>query len=129
MKTPIRAETKPQRSFVPIASFEFESFEVRVQRVTRHRPLSIGLNFRKVNVRRALRQFKTVARPRDAVRLTKILLPSPSHQGLGWMSLHLWARPVDQTAALSSRQFHPTNSLFTEAREPEQIARLSHKLK
>jgi hypothetical protein len=83
MKTQIRAARKPQRSFVPITPFEFESFEVRVGRVTRHRPFSIGVSYRKVNVRGVLKQFKTIPGPVNAVHHTKILLPSPSLQGHG----------------------------------------------
>jgi hypothetical protein len=129
MKTLIRATGKPQRSFLPITPFECESFEVRVRRVTRHIPLPTEVSFRKVNVHRLSRQLKTMPRPIDAVHRTKISLPSPSLQGQGLMCLHLGARPVDQPAALSSRQFPPTASNFftTEAREPEQIDPSSHK--
>jgi hypothetical protein len=110
MKTLIRAARKPQRSFVPITPFEFESFEVRVRRVTRHRPRPIGVSFRKVNVHRVARQFKTMPGPIDAVHCTKIFLPSPSLQGHGLMCLHSGARPVHRPAALSSRQLHASDS-------------------
>src|SRR5271157_5730521 len=110
MKTLTPVATKPQRFFVPIAPFEFESFEVRVRRVTRHRPLPIGVSFRKVNVHRVSRQFKTMPGPVDAVRRTKIFLPSPSLQGHGSTCLPLGARPVDRPAALSSRQLYASAS-------------------
>src|SRR5208283_736808 len=42
MKPLIPATTKPRRSFVPVATFEFESFEVRMRRIMRHKPLPIG---------------------------------------------------------------------------------------
>ena len=128
MKTLIRATRKPQRSFVPITPFEFESFEVRVRTVTRHRPLPTGVSSRKVNFHRVLSRFKTMPRPIEAVPLTKIFLPSTSLQGHGLMCLPLRARSIDHPAALSCRQFHPTapNSFSTEAREPEQIAPLSN---
>jgi hypothetical protein len=124
MKTLIRAAMKPQRSFVPITPFEFESFEVRVRRVTRHRPLPIGVSFRKVNVHRVSRQFKTMPGPIDAVHRTKIFLPSPSLQGHGLMCLPLGARPVDRPAALSSRQLYASasNPIPKAAREPEKIS-------
>ena len=130
MKTLIRDAKKPLRSFVPIASFEFESFEIRVRRVKRERPLPIGVRLRKVSVHPVLRQFKPVAGPIDAFHITKILLPSPSLQGRGLMSLPLRAQPVDP-AALSSRQFPPTapDSFSTQVREPEEIAPLFHKMK
>jgi hypothetical protein len=118
MKTQIRAARKPQRSFVPITPFEFESFEVRVGRVTRHRPFSIGVSYRKVNVRGVLKQFKTIPGPVNAVHHTKILLPSPSLQGHGLMCLRSGARLVDRPAALPSRQLHASasNSVPTAAR-------------
>src|SRR6185369_3958608 len=113
----------------PITAFDFESFEVRVQRVTRRRPLPIGVSFRKLNGRRLSRQFKTVPGPINAVHGTQIFLPSPSLQGHGWMSLRLGARPVDHSAALSPLQLHLTApGFFTKgAREPNQIAPISHK--
>ena len=124
MKTLIRAARKPQRSFVPITPFEFESFEVRVRRVTRHRPLPIGVSFRKVNVHRVSRQFKTMPGPIDAVHRKKIFLPSPSLQGHGLMCSRSGARPVDRPAALSSRQLHASasNPIPKAAREPEKIS-------
>ena len=127
MKPLIPVTTKPQQFSVPITPFEFEIFEVRVRRIKRHRPFSIGVSFRKVNGRRVLNQFKTISGPLDAVRRTKILLPSPSFQGHGVDVLALRARPVQDPAALSSGQFHPTalNSFSTQAREPKQIAPLS----
>ena len=131
MKTLIRATSKAQRSFVPITPFEFESFEVRVRQVTRHRPLPIGASFRKLAVHPVSRRLKTMPGPIDAVLRTKILLPSPSLQGHGLMCLQLGARPVDHPAALSSRQLHcpAPNRFSAEAREPEQIARLSDEMK
>ena len=124
MKTLIRAASKAQRSFVPMALFEFESFEVRVRWVARHKAFPTGVSFRKVNVHRVSRQFKTMPGPIDAVHRTKLFLPSPSLQGHGLMCLHLGARPDVRPAALSCRQFQPTapNSFTKEAREPEQIA-------
>jgi hypothetical protein len=129
MKTLIPVATKPERFFVRIAPFEFERFEVRVRRVKRHRPFLIGVSYRKVNVHRVLKQFKTIPGPPDGVHRTKILLPSPSLQGHGLMCSRLGARPVHDPAALSSGRFHPTapNFFSTEAREPQQIAPLSHK--
>ena len=131
MKTLIPVATKPQRFFVPIAPFEFERFEVRVRRAKHRRPLSFGVGFRKVNVHRVLKQFKTISGPLEAVHRTKILLPSPSLQGHGLMCSRLGARPVHDPAALPSGQFHPTalNSFSTEAREPQQIAPLSDNIK
>ena len=102
MKTLIRATTKPRRSFVPVASFEFESFEVRVRRITRHKPLPME-SFRRMNIHRPSRQFKTMPQADRAVQRAKIFLPSPSLQGHGLMCLHLGARPVNHPAALSSR--------------------------
>ena len=110
MNTLIRAAMKPQRSFVPITPFEFDSFEVRVRRVKRYRPLPLGVSFRKVNVHRVSRQFKTMPGPIDALHRTKIFLPSPSLQGHGLMCLPLGARPVDRPAALSSRQLYASVS-------------------
>jgi len=129
MKTLTRATRKPQRSFVPIASFEFESFEVRVRRVTRHKPLPIGVSCRKVNVHRVSRQFKTILPPIDADSRETIFLPSPSVQGHGLMCLRSGARPADCPAALSSRQLRASarNPIPKEARELEQIASQSHK--
>jgi hypothetical protein len=128
MKTLIHATRKPQRSFVPITPFEFESFEVRVRTVTAHRRLPTGVSSRKVNFRRVLSRVKPRPRPIDAVRVRKVFLPSTSLQGHGLMCLPLRARSIDHPAALSSRQFHPTapNSFSTQAREPEQIAPLSN---
>ncbi len=124
MNTLIRAARKPQRSFVPITPFEFDSFEVRVRRVTRHRPLPIGVSFRKVNAHHVSRQFKTKPGPVDAVRRTKIFLPSPSLQGHGLTCLPLGARPVARPAALSSRQLYASasNPIPKAAREPEKIS-------
>jgi len=53
MKHLIRATRQPQRSFVPIAPFEIESFEVRVRRVAHRRPISIGA-WRSTTARRTL---------------------------------------------------------------------------
>lgn len=79
MKTPIRAKGKALRSFVPVAPFEFETFELPVRPVNRHTPTSIP-----------------VAQP------AKLFLPSASLQGPGLMSLHLGARSVGYPAALPS---------------------------
>ena len=105
MKTLIRVTRKPQRLFVPITPFEFESFEVRVRRATRHRLLPIGVSFRNVNGHWVSRQFQIMPGSIDAVHRTRIFLPSPSLQGQGWMCSRLRARPVDHRAALSSQQF------------------------
>jgi hypothetical protein len=83
MNTLIRAATKPRRLFVRLAPFEFESFEVRMRRITRHKSLPIGVSFRRMNIPRAPRQFKTIAGPVDAAQPAKIFLPSPSLQGHG----------------------------------------------
>lgn len=60
-------------------------------------------------------RFKTVPRPMDATRPTKILQPSPLPQGQGATCSHPRARPVDLPAALPSRP----------ARHPLLIRRLS----
>ena len=129
MKTPIRATSKVQRLVVPMNLFAFESFEVPVRQVTRHRPLRVGASFRKLNVHRGSRRYKPMPGWIDAVDRTKIFLPSPSLQGHGLMCLHLGARPVEHPAALSSRQFHFSAPDPTPAdkRESEQIAPLSQK--
>jgi hypothetical protein len=129
MKSLIRATRKTKRSFVPITQFEFETFEVCVRRRNSGRPLRFGVGLTKLNGDHLSGPFKTILTPIDAARRTKILLPSPSLQGHGWMCLHLGARPVHHSAALSSRQVHlaAPNSFSTEAREPEQIAPSSHK--
>jgi hypothetical protein len=128
MKTLTRATSKAKRSFVPIAPFEFESFEVRVRRVTRHRRVPIQVASRLVNIHPPSRQFKTTPRAIDPAQRTTVFLPSPSLQGLGMMRLHSGARPVDHPAVLSSRQFHSSalNRIPKEAREPEPIAPQSH---
>lgn len=128
MKTLIRAARKPQRANVPLASFEFETFEVRVRRVTRHKPLAIGAAFRRLNIHISSK-CKATPRPIDAAKPAKIFLPSPSPQGLGLMRLRLGARPVGCPAALSSREFPSSalNPIAKEAREPGQTARQSHK--
>jgi len=124
MNTLIRAAMKPQRLFVPTTPFAFESFEVRVRRVTRHRPLPIGVSFRKVNVHRVSKQSKTMPGPIDAVHRTKIFLPSPSLQGHGLMCSPSGARPVHRPAALSSRQLYASasNPIPKAARKPEKIS-------
>src|SRR5437899_11117183 len=96
MKTLIRAVKKTQRSFVPIASFEFERFEIPVRRVKSHGPLPTGAVFRNLS------QSKTILTPIDAAQPAEIFLPSPSLQGLGQMYLRLGARPVHRPAALPS---------------------------
>ena len=127
MKTLIRATRKPQRSIVPIAFFEFESFEVHVRRVTRHKPLAIGAAFRRLNIHLPSSQSKTILTPIDAAQPAEIFLPSPSLQGHGLMCLRSGARPVVRPAALSSRRLHASASIPKAAREPEQIAPLSYK--
>jgi len=124
MKTLIRATRKPQRSIVPIASFEFESFELHVRRVAGHRPLPVGVAFRKLDIHPSSRQFKTIPRPIDAAQRAKDFLPSPSLQGHGLMCLRSGARPDEQPAALSSRQLHASasNPIPKAAREPEKIS-------
>jgi hypothetical protein len=121
MKTLIRATSKARRSFVPIAPFEVENFEVRVRRVTHPRRVPIRVASRRVNLHLPSRQFKTILTPSDAISRAKIFLPSPSLQGHGLMRLHLGARPVDHPAALSSRQLHASVSypIPKAAREPE----------
>lgn len=101
MKTTFYPATKAQRSIVPITQFEFERFKIRVRQVTR---------------------------PSDAASYLKILLPSPSLQGHGWMRLHLGVRPVDHPAALSSRRLHRSapNGSSAGTREPEETSLLSH---
>ena len=89
MKTLTRATRKPQRLFVPITAFEFESFTVRVRRVARHRPLPKGV---------FARQNSSPSQDNAA----KIFLPSPSLQGLGPMCLRSGARPAAHPVALPS---------------------------
>jgi len=101
MKTPIRASSKAKRSFVPITPFAFENFEVPVRRVTGHRPLPVGVAFKRLSLHLRSR-FKTTPRLIDAAQRAKVFLPSPSHQGPGLMRLHLEARPVVSPAALPS---------------------------
>src|SRR4030095_10239375 len=102
MKTLICATRKLQRSIVTIASFEFESFEVRVRRVTRHKPLVIGAAFRRLNIPFPSSQSETVLTPIDPAQPNEIFLPSPSPQGLGQKCLPLEARPVGRPTALPS---------------------------
>ncbi len=127
MKTRIRVTGKPQQEIVPILSFEFEIFEVRVRRVTRHKSWGIGAAFKRVNIHIGSR-CKTTPTPIDAAESAKIFLPSPSPQGLGQTCMRLGARLVGCPAALSSREFHSSslNSLAKAARESEQIAPESH---
>jgi hypothetical protein len=124
MKTLTRATRKLQRSFVPIASFEFERFEVRLRRVTRPRRVPIRVASKRVSIHLPSRQFKTILTPIDAASRENIFLPSPSLQGRGLMRLHLGARSVDHPAALSSRQLHASasNPIPKAAREPEKIS-------
>ena len=103
MRPLTRATTKPRPSFVPVASFEFESFEVRMRRMTRHKPLPIGVSFGSRNIHRPTRQFKTSPKPIDVAQRAKDFLPSPLLQGPGLKCLRLRARPVNRPAALSSR--------------------------
>ena len=128
MKTPIRATSKVQRLVVPMNLFAFESFEVGVRQATRRRPLRVGASFRKLNVHRGSRRYKPMPGWIDAVDRTKIFLPSPSLQGHGLMCLHSGARPVEDLAALPSRQLHlaAPDPFSAETRDPGQIAPLSH---
>jgi len=102
MKTLIRATRKSRREIVPIASFEMESFEVRVRSVTRHKPLVTGAALRMLKIQLPSSQSKTILTPIGAAQPAEIFLPSPSPQGLGQMRLRLEARPVDCPAALPS---------------------------
>jgi hypothetical protein len=117
MKTLIRARTKPHGAFVPMASFEFERFEVRVRRVTHHRLLPIEFPAKRLKRHLHSTRPKTIPMPFDAAQRPKDFPPSPSLQGLGLMCLRSGARPVDRPAA--------TSSLFV-LREPNQIASESH---
>ena len=110
MKPLIRATRNHSGHSCQWSPFEFESFEVRVRRIARHKPLPIGVSFRRMNIHRPPRQFKTIPRPIDAAQRAKNFLPSPSLQGLGLMCLRTRGRPVDRPAALSSRQLHASAS-------------------
>lgn len=129
MKTLIRATRKPKRSCLPMTQFEFETFEVCVRRRNSGRPLPFGVGLNKVNGDHFSRPFKTILTPIDAARRAKILLPSTSLQGHGWMSLHVGARPIHHSAALSSRQVHLAAPDYfpKEAGDPEQTAPMCHK--
>ena len=131
MKTLIRDAKKPQRSFVQIASFEFESFKIRVRGVKHRRPHPIEVSPRKASVPRVSKKFDAMPATSGAFHRAKILLPSPSLQGRGLMLLPLRARLVDHPAALSSWPFQPTapESFFRQVREPEQIAPLFYEMK
>lgn len=128
MKTLIRAARKPQRSIVPVASFEFETFEVRVRRVTRHKPLVVGAASGRLNTHLPSSQPKTIVPPIDPPQPADIFLPSPSLQGRGSMRLHLGARSVDHPAALSSRQLRASASdpIPKKAHDLESIASRTH---
>lgn len=129
MKTLIRATMQPQWSVLPIAPFEFATFDVPVRRVTRQRLVPIRVAIRRANTVLHAGPFKAKRGSIDPDQRTKVFLPSPSLQGHGWMSLQLRARPVDHSAALSPLQLHlNAPEFFTkEARAPEQIAPMSHK--
>ena len=124
MKPLFRATREPQRLFVPIVPFAFDSFEVRVRRVACHKPLPIGAAFRRMNIQRPPTQFKTTPRSIDAAQRAKNFLPSPSLQGHGLMCSHSGARPVDHPAALASRQLHASapNPIPKAVRAPERIS-------
>ena len=102
MKTQTCAANKTPWAFVPIASFEFESFEIPVRRVNTRRPLLTGAVVRSVKVDPRSSQSETTLTPIDTAQPAKIFLPSPSTQGRGPMCLRLGARPVARPAALSS---------------------------
>jgi hypothetical protein len=108
MKTLICATRKPQRSILPIAPFEFESFEVRIRKITRHKPLVTGAAFRRLNIHLPSSQSKTILTPIDAAQAAEMFLPSPSLQGLGEM------------------RFLQTNALAKKGQEPESIASRTH---
>jgi len=129
MKTRSRAAMKPQRLVVPIAPFEFATFDVPVRRVTRQRRVPIRVAIRRANPVLHAKTFKAKRRSIDADQRTKVFLPSPSLQGHGWMSWRVGARPVGCPAALSSRQLRASapNPIPRAAREPEKIALQSHK--
>jgi len=129
MKTPTRTAKKIQRSIVPIASFEFESFDIPVRRVNSHRPLPIGAVFRNLNVDPRSSQFKTIFTPIDTAEPAKIFLPSPSPQGREEMRLRLEARPVGPAALPSGNCIFGSQSDRLEALEGESIAPRPHKLK
>ena len=103
MKTWIHAARKPHRSLVPVALFDYETFEVRVRQVARHRPVPVGDAFKKMRIQLPSGQFKTTSRPIEAGAPAKILLPSPSLQGHGLICSRSGAPSVDCPAALSSR--------------------------
>ena len=102
MKTQTRATKKTQPLFVPIASFEFESFNLPVRRVKSHGLLPIGAVLRKLNVCPQSSEIKFTHAPLSGAESAKIFLPSPSPQGPGRMCLRLGARLVSRPTALPS---------------------------
>ena len=129
MKTQTRTAKKILRSSVPIASFEFESFEIPVRRVKDHGPLPTGAVFRSLNVDPRSSQFKTTLAPIDTAQPAKIFLPSPSPQGREEMRLRLEARSVGPAALPSGNCLFGSQSDRLEALEGESIAPRPHKLK
>ena len=104
MKTEICATETPQRLFVPIASFEFQNFEVPVQKATNCKRRPSGIAFRKLNSDAGA---KCKSSPKLMGVVRKIFLPPPSVQGLGLASLHSGAANRSSEPP-SSRQFHAT---------------------
>lgn len=119
MKTKTRASKEIKQLAVPMASFEFESFDIAVRRVNSHRPLPIGAVFRNLNVD----PCSSTAEP------AKIFLPSPSLQGREEMRLRLEARPVGPAALPSGNCLFGSQSDRLEALEGESMAPRPHKLK
>ena len=105
MKNLFRAINKSQRTFVPVARFEFEKFGVPARRVTGHSALADGIALETLHVGAPSKPLKSVSTLVAPAEGTKIFLPSPSVQGLGTMCLHSGVRPVDRPAALPSLQF------------------------
>jgi len=129
MKTKNRASKELKRLAVPMASFEFESFDIPVRRVNSHRPLPIGAVFRNLNVDPRSSQFKTILTPIDTAQPAKNFLPSPAPQGREEMRLRLEARPVGPAALPSGNCIFGSQSDRIEALEGESIAPRPHKLK
>lgn len=82
MKTQIRAAKKTRWSLLPIAPFEFESFEIPVRRFDNNGPLSIGAVFRTMNVDTDSGLFNPSLTPIDIAQSAKIFLPPHSAHGL-----------------------------------------------
>ena len=129
MKTKTRASKEIKQLAVPMASFEFESFDIAVRRVNSHRPLPIGAVFRNLNVDPCSSQFKTIFTLIDTAEPAKIFRPSPSLQGREEMRLRLEARPVGPAALPSGNCLFGSQSDRLEALEGESMAPRPHKLK